>query len=118
MEQNQTLDKFTFTTVEKLIDQPEETLMNHLEHFLGKSVQISFKTFVQKLRKDPYFGNNNVLTWTEDMKSTTKKLFKLMDTDEDKSFSSADLEELEKADDVSATDERRAVNLKILLFCD
>ena len=37
-----------------------------------------------------------------------------MDTDEDKSFSSADLEELVKADDVSETGKRRAVNLNIL----
>lgn len=27
MEQNQTLEKFTFTTLEKLLEQPEETLM-------------------------------------------------------------------------------------------
>ncbi|KAJ7382072.1 hypothetical protein OS493_037408 [Desmophyllum pertusum] len=101
VEQNQTLDKFNFTTLDSAIDDAETTVLTHLQHFLGKKDEISFKKFVNRLIKDPSFGNNEEMEWTEDMKLTIKKLFKLMDVDKDKSFSTTDLEELEKADDVA-----------------
>ncbi|KAJ7382070.1 hypothetical protein OS493_037406 [Desmophyllum pertusum] len=74
VEQYQTLDNFNFTTLDSAIDDAETTV---------------------------FFGNNEEMEWTEDMKLTTKKLFKLMDVDKDKSFSTTDLEELEKADDAA-----------------
>lgn len=60
--------------------------------------EISYRIFVRRLRKDPQLFNNDLTEWTEELKATARKLFRLMDVDRDKHFSVSDLQVLEEED--------------------
>jgi len=96
LQPNQTLDKFNFRSIDELLAKREDYVVKDLRRFLGKKEKISYKTFVKRLKKDPYVFNNQKVWWTDEMKLAARMMFKLMDVDEDKHFSRDDLEELDK----------------------
>lgn len=98
MEPNQTLEKFNFTSLDELMESREHDMLNHLQSYLRKMNEISYRIFVRRLRKDPQLFNNDLTEWTEELKATARKLFRLMDVDRDKHFSVSDLQVLEEED--------------------
>jgi len=63
---------------------------------LGKNEEISYNKFAKRLKKIIQASHNKRIPWTDDMGLAAKKMFELMDTDNDGLFSVDDMEYLEE----------------------